>query len=115
MEAVERVEDYAYTKGFNGRTANQISAREHVDVLALAQAFVDSAVSKTCNVGDQVTLDEFNTLYYDAWKAGCKGITTFRAAGKRYGVLNGPSNDNATEGNAEACFIDPETGQRSCE
>ena len=82
---------------------------------ALAQAFVDSAVSKTCNVGDQVTFDEFKTLYYDAWKAGCKGITTFRAAGKRYGVLNDPSNDNATEGNAEACFIDPETGQRSCE
>lgn len=112
---VERVEDYAYTKGFNGRTANEISAREHLDVLALAQKFVDSAVSKTCNVGDQVTFDEFKTLYYDAWKAGCKGITTFRAAGKRYGILNEANNDNATEGNAEACFIDPETGQRSCE
>ena len=112
---VERVEDYAYTKGFNGRTANEISAREHLEVLALAQQFIDSAVSNTCNVGDQVSYDEFKTLYYDAWKAGCKGITTFRAAGKRYGILNEATNDNATEGKAEACYIDPETGQKSCE
>ena len=84
-------------------------------MLALAQHYVDSAVSKTCNVGDHVTYDEFKTLYYDAWKAGCKGITTFRAAGKRYGILNEATNDNATEGNAEACYIDPETGQKSCE
>ena len=76
------------------------------------------AVSKTCNVGDHVTYDEFKTLYFDAWKAGCKGITTFRAAGKRYGILNevkpDTSNDNETEA-AEACFIHPDTGMRSCE
>lgn len=111
---VERVEDYAYRLGVSGRTANEITAQEHLAVLALAQKFVDSAVSKTCNVGDQVTYDEFKTLYYDAWKAGCKGITTFRAAGKRYGILNEVTNDNNEPG-AEACFIDPETGQRSCE
>ena len=53
------------------------------------------------------------TLYYDAWKLGCKGITTFRAAGKRYGVLNKPKEDE--EPQAEACYIDPNTGQKSCE
>ena len=113
---VERVEDFAYSMGVKGRTANEISADEHLAVLGLASQYVDSAVSKTCNVGDQVTYDDFKKLYYDAWKLGCKGITTFRAAGKRYGILNEvkPTNDNVTEG-AEACFIDPETGQRSCE
>ena len=107
---VERVEDYAYQLGIKGRTANEISAADHLKVLALCTKFVDSAVSKTCNVGDDVTYEEFKNLYYDAWKLGCKGITTFRAAGKRYGVLNKPE-----ENNAEACFIDPETGVRSCE
>ena len=115
----ERVEDYAYRHGVSGRTANEISAQEHLQVLALVQRFIDSAVSKTCNVGDHVTYDEFKTLYYDAWKLGCKGITTFRAAGKRYGILNevkpDVANDNETEGKAEACFIDPSTGMRSCE
>ena len=113
----ERVEDYAYRHGVSGLTANEISAKDHLKVLSTAQKYIDSACSKTCNVGDHVSFDEFKTLYYDAWKAGCKGITTFRAAGKRYGVLNeikpDVANDNATEG-AEACFIDPLTGQKEC-
>ena len=112
-QSVERVEDYAYSLGIKGRTANEISADDHLKVLSLASKFVDSAVSKTCNVGDDVTYDEFKDLYYKAWLNGCKGITTFRAAGKRYGILN-EANDNE-EPKAEACFIDPETGQKSCE
>ena len=109
---VERVEDYAYRKGVSGRTANEISGQEHLEVLALAANYVDSAVSKTCNIGDDVPYEDFKTLYYDAWKLGCKGITTFRAAGKRYGVLNKPKEE---EPQAEACYIDPNTGQKTCE
>lgn len=109
---VERVEDYAYRHGVHGRTANEISGQEHLDVLALAASYVDSAVSKTCNIGDDVPYDDFKNLYYDAWRHGCKGITTFRAAGKRYGILNKPKEE---EPNAEACYFDPETGQKSCE
>ena len=112
--SVERVEDYAYRNGVKGRTANEITAQEHLEVLALAQSFIDSAVSKTCNVGDQVTYDEFKNLYYDGWKAGVKGLTTFRSSGKRFGILN-EANDNEEEPKAEACFIDPETGNKSCE
>lgn len=111
---IERVEDYAYNQGVSGRTANEITADEHVDVLCLASKYVDSAVSKTCNVGDDVTYDDFKQLYYKAWKGGCKGITTFRASGKRFGILNEVKPDKE-EPKAEACFIDPETGQKSCE
>jgi len=136
-EKVLRVEDYAYRQGVHGRTANEISAEEHLSVLALSQKYVDSAVSKTCNVGDSVSYEDFKKLYEDAWAAGCKGITTFRAAGKRYGVLNEVAADDDTKGvptkdvasedaddnvqptegaaAAEACFFDPETGIRSCE
>jgi ribonucleoside-diphosphate reductase alpha chain len=110
--SVERVEDFAYTQGIHGRTANEISAEEHLSVLALVSQYVDSAVSKTCNVGDNVSYEDFKDLYYNAWKQGCKGITTFRAAGKRYGVLN---EVKVPEANAEACYIDPETGSKSCE
>lgn len=113
---IERVQDFAYSQGIAGRTANEISADEHVDVLIMVSKYVDSAVSKTCNVGDNVTYDEFKQLYYKAWKGGCKGITTFRAAGKRFGILNEvkPDNDN-DEPQTEACFIDPATGMKSCE
>ena len=39
-------------------------------------------------------------------------ITSFRAAGKRYGILNKPKEEEPA---AEACYIDPATGQKSCE
>ena len=105
-QSVERVEDYAYSLGIKGRTANEISADDHVKVLALASKFVDSAVSKTCNVGDEVTYDEFKELYYKAWVYGCKGITTFRGQTRNCQR----SNDNEEQARHS---IDPETGQRS--
>ena len=123
----EKVEDYAYAQGVAGRTADSLSVGEHLNVLSLASHYVDSAVSKTCNVGDEVTFDEFEEVYQDAWLNGCKGVTTFRKAGKRYGILTAPVEIEETpdgeitsshqEGGEkiEACFIDPNTGIRSCE
>ena len=108
---IERVEDYAYTQGVKSRTANEISAQEHLEVLAITSKYIDSAVSKTCNVGDDVNYEDFKKLYTNAWELGCKGITTFRAAGKRYGILNEVKEDKPK---AEACFIDPTTGQKEC-
>ena len=86
---VEEVEDYAKMKwGILGKTSEQVTVQEHLDVLLTAQEYIDSAVSKTCNVGDDVTWEEFKNIYYNAWKGGAKGITTFRAAGRRFGILN---------------------------
>jgi ribonucleoside-diphosphate reductase alpha chain len=122
---VERVMDYAYSKGVEGRGANDISVQDHLKVLLLAQNYVDSACSKTCNVGDDVTYDEFKQVYVDAWKGNAKGCTTFRLSGKRFGILNEtveeetkiPSKTQTMveeTGKAEACFIDPLTGQKEC-
>ena len=105
----EKVEDYAYRQGASGRTADDISVQEHLNVLLLAQHYVDSACSKTCNVGEDVTYEEFKQVYLDAWKGGAKGATTFRAAGKRYGILKA-----VHEEDIEACFIDITTGQKEC-
>ena len=110
-DQIERVEDYAYSKGVKGLTADEISAEDHVKVLLTAQKYIDSACSKTCNVGDSVSFDEFKNLYIDAWKGGAKGLTTFRSAGKRFGILNKVEE----EPKAEACYIDPETGNKECD
>jgi ribonucleoside-diphosphate reductase alpha chain len=123
---VERVEDYAYSKGVEGKSANDISVQNHLEVLLMAQKYIDSACSKTCNVGDDVSYDEFKQVYVDAWKGGAKGCTTFRLSGKRFGIFNqetveeektihGETQEMATEkGKVEACFIDPLTGQKEC-
>ena len=124
----ERVEDYAYSRGVKGRKANDISVFDHLNVLTLAQHYIDSACSKTCNVGEDVTYEEFKSVYETAWKEGAKGCTTFRLSGKRYGILNeSPSmeeetqNESTSEEMAEeegeaatACFFDPLTGQKEC-
>ena len=122
---VERVMDYAYARGVEGRGANDISVQDHLKVLLLAQSYVDSACSKTCNVGDDVTYDEFKQVYVDAWKGNAKGCTTFRLSGKRFGILNETVEEETKvssetqevaqeEGKVEACFIDPTTGQKEC-
>ena len=126
----ERVSDYAYARGVAGRKADDISVLEHLEVLALAQHYVDSACSKTCNVGNDVTYEEFKEVYYKAWEMGCKGVTTFRAAGKRFGILQTVEGEEEKKSEMEsmetevgkketteyasACFIDPTTGQKEC-
>jgi ribonucleoside-diphosphate reductase alpha chain len=126
-EVVERVDDYGYRVfGICGRTADQLGVLDHVRVLNLASKYVDSACSKTCNVGDDVTWDEFKEVYMEAYMGGASGCTTFRAAGKRYGILNANADEDIAESpvvednqdfidEGGACYYDPETGLRSCE
>lgn len=108
----EFVSDFAFREhGVLGRQANDIGVQEHLDTLLIAQRYVDSAVSKTCNVGKDVTFEQFENLYLDAWKGGAKGLSTFRINGKRQGVLEAtevPQDDETTY-----CTVD-EHGQRSC-
>ncbi len=107
--AVEKVYDHAWLRhGIKGVTAMEVPSRRHIDILAAAQEFTDSAVSKTVNVGSDVSWDDFADLYRYAYSKGCKGLTTFRSGGKREGVLR-----ETDEGSS--CRIDPVTGERSCE
>jgi len=123
---VERVEDYAYREwGIKCDTADSISVEDHVGMLNAAQEWVDSACSKTCNVGDSVTWEQFKNVYLQAYEGGAKGCTTFRASGKRFGILNASASEDVVEEPEQAsdetvveggaCYIDPETGIRSCE
>jgi len=113
---VERVSDYGFRVwGVKGKTADECTPDEHLSVLVTASKWVDSAVSKTLNIGDNIGWEEFKSIYVKAWKAGCKGATTFRAAGKRYGVLNKVDVEEELVEEGAACYYDPLTGKKSCE
>jgi ribonucleoside-diphosphate reductase alpha chain len=101
--------------GVKGRTADSLTCEEHVDVLIAAQQYVDSAISKTCNVGEDVSFERFKNIYTRAWEGGSKGCTTFRAAGKRFGVLNAIEETEEAVEEPIACFIDPATGKKTCD
>ena len=126
-ERTERVEDYGY-RVFKvaGKTANELSVFDHVKVLNVASKFVDSACSKTCNVGDDVTWEDFKKIYMDAYDGGASGCTTFRASGKRMGILSSSSSEEIVDEDVieetqdfvdegGACYFDPTTGLRKCE
>ncbi|MGQ0578234.1 MAG: adenosylcobalamin-dependent ribonucleoside-diphosphate reductase [Betaproteobacteria bacterium] len=59
-------------------TALEISALDHMRMVAAVAPFVDSAISKTVNVPEDYPFDNFKDLYFEAWKSGLKGITTYR-------------------------------------
>jgi ribonucleoside-diphosphate reductase alpha chain len=97
--------------GIKGKTADQCTIDDHLAVLLTASKWSDSAVSKTVNIGDNVSFDQFKDVYRKAWEGGAKGCTTFRASGKRTGILIAAPQ----EGEGTACYIDPETGKKTCE
>ncbi|MDR3387979.1 MAG: adenosylcobalamin-dependent ribonucleoside-diphosphate reductase [Rudaea sp.] len=59
-------------------SADDISPKEHVDIQAAAQLWVDSSISKTANVPTDYPYDDFKDIYRYAHKQGLKGCTTFR-------------------------------------
>lgn len=131
----ERVDLYDYGFGFlnvRGRRTSmgEVTAQQHVDVLATAQRHVDSAVSKTINCDGSMPWEDFKGVYDRAYELGAKGCTTFNKDGKRMGLFKEtpePADlafpgDNframaafATAGDAPTCEWDPATGRRSCE
>lgn len=109
----ETVYDYGYSKlGVHGKKASEVTVDEHLAVLLVAQEQVDSACSKTCNVGDDVSFDHFKDIYWRAYEGGAKGCTTFRLNGKRAGILK--ENDAPKPEEGQTCSIDA-NGRRSCE
>jgi ribonucleoside-diphosphate reductase alpha chain len=109
VQKIHRFQDYGvrFLKT-HGKVSSEVTAEEHLSVLAVASELVDSAVSKTCNVDGSMPWEEFKAIYFKAWERGCKGCTTYNKDGKRGAVLV----EVKPEG---VCRIDPETGRKECE
>lgn len=84
-----RVEDHAYRlyREMGGDTGHlppafvsalEISALDHMRMVAAVAPYVDAAISKTVNVPADYPYEAFKDLYLEAWRAGLKGITTYR-------------------------------------
>lgn len=59
-------------------SAADITPKQHVDVQAAAQKWIDSSISKTANVPTEFAFEDFQNIYHYAWQKGLKGCTTFR-------------------------------------
>ena len=101
------VEDYAwrYYKHLGGNvdarlpeyfvTALEISAQAHKDMVAAVAPYIDTSISKTVNVPEDYPYAEFEDLYMAAWKAGLKGLATYRPNSVLGSVLSVADNKGA--------------------
>ena len=58
--------------------ADDVTPKQHVDVQAAAQKWIDSSISKTANVPTDYPFEDFKDIYMYAYEKGLKGCTTFR-------------------------------------
>ncbi len=68
-------------------TAMDLMPEEHVRVQAAIQRWVDSSISKTCNVPNSYTLEQTRELYQMMYDLGCKGGTIYRDGSRSEQVL----------------------------
>lgn len=59
-------------------TAQTLSPADHVAMQAVVQKYVDSSISKTINVPEDIGFEAFRDVYIQAYRSGCKGCTTYR-------------------------------------
>ena len=69
--ASQRLPDYFIS-------ADDVTPKEHVDIQAAAQKWIDSSISKTANVPTDFPYESFKNVYVYAYDQGLKGCTTFR-------------------------------------
>jgi len=104
----EQVTDYAWRlyrqlKGENAPLtsafvdAQSLGPSDHVRMQAVVQKHIDSAVSKTINVPEDIDFEAFKNVYIEAYDAGCKGLTTYRPNDVTGAVLELNESENQAE------------------
>lgn len=68
-------------------TSADVYWKDRVDTQAIMQKYVDTAISSTINLHQNIDIKEVEQIYLYAWKQGLKGITVFRDGCKRLGIL----------------------------
>lgn len=69
-------------------TAMELTPEEHVAVQAAVQVWVDSSISKTCNLPNEYTVEQVGKLYQLMYDLGCKGGTIYRDGSRDEQVLS---------------------------
>ncbi|MCB1932702.1 MAG: adenosylcobalamin-dependent ribonucleoside-diphosphate reductase, partial [Candidatus Accumulibacter sp.] len=102
---VEKLPDYFVT-------ALEISAKAHKDMVAAVAPYIDTSISKTVNVPADYPYEEFQDLYMSAWKAGLKGLATYRPNSVMGAVLSVESKKQAEEKKQPQDFVSGDANRR---
>lgn len=71
---------------WGGSESHDVDYLEKVRMQGVIQKWIDHSISITHNLPENISKEEVKKIYWEAWKAGCKGCTIYRE-GSRSGVL----------------------------
>lgn len=63
--------------------------QSHIEMMAAVQSFISGAISKTVNLPNEITVDEIERLFIEAWRKGLKAIAVYRDGSKASQPLEG--------------------------
>jgi len=75
----DKAEALAEGKDFYGKTIFDLKVEDHLSTMAVFAKYIDSAISKTINVPEDYSYEDFKSVYMQAYETGTiKGVTTYR-------------------------------------
>lgn len=89
---------------YNKASLQEVDWMDKVRMQGRIQRWVDHAVSVTINVPETASEPLFGTIYEEAWRSGCKGVTVYRE-GSRMGAASSKKRDLDLQGGAQNAFL----------
>jgi ribonucleoside-diphosphate reductase alpha chain len=88
-------------------SALEMPAADHLAMMEAVQPFIDTAISKTVNIPADYPYEDFKGLYLEAWRAGLKGLATYRPNEILGSVLSTAPAEKVQEEPATRPKVDP--------
>ncbi len=83
-----------------------ISAEGHIRMMAAAQPFISGAISKTINLPNEATIEDFKNAYFLSWKLGIKANALYRDGSKMSQALSNKSDEKKEESKVETVTVE---------
>ena len=110
-KSIEPVHDYAYQIYLNLKgdikslpeafvSAHSLRPEDHLVMQSAVQKYIDSSISKTINCPENISFEDFENIYQQAYDLGCKGCTTYRPNKITGSVLSNKSDVSEKERSA---------------
>jgi ribonucleoside-diphosphate reductase alpha chain len=77
--------------------SRSIQWKGHLKMMGAVQPFISGAISKTINMPNDVTVEDIEGAYYEAWKLGLKAVAIYRDGCKRSQPLSTKKDEKKLE------------------
>ena len=91
VESLDKVPDFF-------KTTFDISPYDAIEVQGILQKYIDASISKTVNLPNDCTFEEFKDLFQFSWTHKLKGFTSFNPKGSMKGILSTETSEEEAEG-----------------